>query len=42
MTSTLQAHFDGSVIVPDEPVNLPVDERLEPSVPIWSETVYYR
>jgi hypothetical protein len=29
MTSTLQAHFDGRVIIPDEPVDLPVDEKLE-------------
>ncbi len=26
---TIRAHFDGSVIVPDEPVDLPVDAPLE-------------
>ena len=25
---TIRAHFDGSVIVPDEPLNLPVDAAL--------------
>ena len=25
---TIRAHFDGTVIVPDEPVNLPVDAAL--------------
>ncbi len=29
MTRTIRAHFDGSVIVPDEPVDLPVGEPLE-------------
>ena len=29
MTRTIRAHFDGSVIVPDEPVDLPVDHTLE-------------
>ena len=28
MTQTLSAHFDGKVIVPDEPVQLPVGEPL--------------
>jgi len=28
MTEVLRAHFDGSVIVPDEPVDLPVNEPL--------------
>jgi len=34
---TIFAHFDGKVIVPDEPVNLPVDTLLE--VDIRSRTV---
>ena len=25
---TLNAHFDGKVIVPDEPLNLPADQKL--------------
>ena len=29
MTTTLIAHFDGKVIVPDEPVELPTDCPLE-------------
>jgi len=29
MTRTLRAHFDGSVIVPAEPVDLPIDCPLE-------------
>jgi hypothetical protein len=29
MTTTLIAHFDGKVIVPDEPVELPTGCRLE-------------
>jgi hypothetical protein len=29
MTVTIKAHFDGKVIVPDEPVDLPVDQPLE-------------
>jgi Protein of unknown function DUF104. len=28
MTSTIQAHYDGSVIIPDEPVDLPVGQPL--------------
>jgi hypothetical protein len=28
MTTTLRAHFDGKVIVPDEPVELPVGQPL--------------
>jgi hypothetical protein len=38
MALTIRAHFDGKVIVPDEPVDLPVDQRLEVQVkPIPSE-----
>jgi hypothetical protein len=29
---TLKAHFDGKVLVPDEPVDLPVNRPLELSV----------
>ncbi len=29
---TIKAHFDGKVIVPDEPVNLPKDQQLEISI----------
>jgi hypothetical protein len=30
--TTLRAHFDGRVLVPDEPVNLPKDTALEVQV----------
>ena len=29
MSVTIRAHFDGKVIVPDEPVDLPINEPLE-------------
>jgi hypothetical protein len=29
MSLTIRAHFDGKVIVPDEPVDLPVNQALE-------------
>jgi hypothetical protein len=29
MSVVIRAHFDGKVIVPDEPVDLPVNEPLE-------------
>jgi hypothetical protein len=29
MPVTIRAHFDGKVIVPDEPVDLPVDQPLQ-------------
>lgn len=29
MTTSFRAHFDGKVIVPDEPVDLPVNEPLQ-------------
>ncbi|MEX0777441.1 MAG: hypothetical protein WD042_17185 [Phycisphaeraceae bacterium] len=32
MTTRLRAHFDGKVLVPDEPVDLPVGEPLELTV----------
>ena len=28
MTQTIRAHFDGKVIIPDEPVQLPVGQSL--------------
>jgi hypothetical protein len=35
MTQTLTAHFDGRVIVPDQPVDLPQHERLVVTVRAW-------
>jgi hypothetical protein len=32
MTTTIRAHFDGKVIVPDEPVDLPINQPLEISL----------
>ncbi len=32
MMTTIRAHFNGQVIVPDEPVDLPVNEPLEISL----------
>ena len=32
VTLSIRAHFDGKVIVPDEPVNLPVNAALEVDV----------
>jgi hypothetical protein len=29
MSLTIRAHFDGKVIVPDEPIDLPVNQPLE-------------
>ena len=29
MTTTLRVHFDGKVLVPEEPVDLPVGESME-------------
>ena len=44
MTQTITAHFDGKVIVPDEPVQLPVGHPLrvhlelaEPAEPRFAE-----
>ena len=37
-TKTINAHFDGKVLVPDEPVQLPVNEPLRVSVQTASET----
>jgi Protein of unknown function (DUF2281) len=34
MTQAIYAHFDGNVIVPDEPVQLPVGQRLRVVVDI--------
>lgn len=32
MSVTIRLHFDGKVLVPDEPVDLPVDEPLKAEV----------
>jgi len=37
--TTLTAHFDGHVIVPDTPVNLPVNQPLRVSVVTLAEGV---
>jgi hypothetical protein len=44
MTQTIKAHFDGKVIVPDEPVQLPVGQPLrvhveeaEPAAPPFAD-----
>lgn len=29
MTRTFRAHFDGKVLVPDEPVEIPVDQPVQ-------------
>jgi hypothetical protein len=34
MTQSIAAHFDGKVIIPDEPVELPVGEELQIQVTI--------
>lgn len=34
MTQTVIAHFDGKVIVPDEPLQLPVGQRLRVQVEV--------
>ncbi|MBM4050318.1 MAG: hypothetical protein FJ279_34920 [Planctomycetes bacterium] len=34
MTQTIKAHFDGKVIVPDEPVQLPAGQTLRVKVEI--------
>jgi len=38
MTQTLDAHFDGSVIVPDAPVDLPTGRRLRIRVEVVDES----
>ena len=37
MTRTIAAHFDGNVIVPDEPVQLPVGQPLRVSLELVVE-----
>jgi hypothetical protein len=37
MTMSIKAHFDGKTIVPDEPVNLPVNQPLRVKVDISSQ-----
>lgn len=34
MTKTIRAHFDGQVIVPDEPVDIPVHVPMEVQVTV--------
>jgi hypothetical protein len=34
MTQTIMAHFDGKVLVPDEPVQLPVNQPLSVQVEV--------
>jgi len=48
MTQTIRAHFDGKVIVPDQPVQLPVGQPLrvhlelaEPSSPRFADLVRF-
>jgi hypothetical protein len=48
MTFSLAAHFDGKVIVPDEPVPLPAGQRLrihlelvEPAAPRFAELLRF-
>jgi hypothetical protein len=38
MTQAISAHFDGKVIVPDEPVQLPVGQRLRVVLEVESPT----
>jgi hypothetical protein len=37
MAIRIRAHFDGRVIVPDEPLNLPVDEPMEAELHLLSD-----
>jgi hypothetical protein len=39
MSMTIRAHFDGKVLVPDEPLELPVDQPLEIEVHLPSSEV---
>lgn len=39
MTKTIVAHYDGQVIVPDEPVQLPVGQTLRIQVEIVDEAL---
>jgi hypothetical protein len=48
MTHSLAAHFDGQVIVPDEPVQLPIGQQfrvhielVEPSAPQFAELLRF-
>jgi hypothetical protein len=37
MVRTIRAHYDGKVIVPDEPLNLPTNQRLRVQLlPEWT------
>ncbi len=37
MSVVIRAHFDGKVIVPDEPVSLPVDRPMEAELRLCEE-----
>ena len=37
MTLAIQGHFDGKVIVPDEPVDLPIGEKLSLNVGLLAQ-----
>jgi hypothetical protein len=37
MTHTISAHFDGRVLVPDEPIDLPTGQRLRIQVDLASD-----
>jgi hypothetical protein len=41
MTQTIAAHFDGRVIVPDEPVQLPVGQPLRVRLEVDSSAPRY-
>lgn len=38
MTTRFRGHFDGKVIIPDEPVDFPIDVPLEFTVRLLSES----
>jgi hypothetical protein len=38
MSTIFSAHFDGKVIVPDQPLSLPIGEKLQVRVESSSET----
>jgi hypothetical protein len=40
--ATFRAHFDGQVLVPDEPISLPIGAVLDVSAAIASETEFDR
>lgn len=38
MTKSISAHFDGHVLVPDEPVELPIGQPLKVVIQVGDET----